>query len=79
MENVKWEDMDHEDLSEIICELVRRWNRVHPGEELVVLSLPRIEGPARAHILEEAWRLLHISQDWGETDEKRLRILAENS
>ena len=52
------EAMDHSELNEVLLAAVKGWSRVHPDEELVILSLPKSDWEQRRCLLEESRRIL---------------------
>ena len=51
-------EMDHSELNEVLLAAVKGWSRVHPEEELVILSLPKGDLEQRRYVLEESRKIL---------------------
>ncbi len=62
----KIEHMEHEDLSRAAWALMQRWNRLHPTEELAILTLPKNDPSRREHILTTLRAMLMKYEQGGE-------------
>ena len=52
------EVMEYSELNEVLLAAVKGWSRVHPEEDLVILSLPKGDLEQRRYVLEESRKIL---------------------